>query len=182
MENMQTVTEVARTLYDKQLEVDVWDLPPTVLVVKDHRDGGEPAVAVVEVHTMDGESQPVEVALREMAMVMMFDPKSLPPLPFTGPVAGVVLRTEGYGLFARSQEDFDDYEKFIQGGGRIGDHPLGKEVVSFIAVCDQGAVAIVHARGDGPQDHPVVDVSQVEADVYRALVVFHNGAVKLAHD
>lgn len=131
-------------------EMDEWDTIPLLYIVGTPDAEGERYPVALSPVMSKASSLPE--ALTNLARGIEDHPEALPPLPFHGPLAGLMFRSEGYALMGNGTASIAGYTEWFNSGRKLADHPDAKEVVIFTVMSGDNIATLTHARGGSAED------------------------------
>jgi hypothetical protein len=150
----EVIKEIVSDLMNADIASGLWDQSPLLIAVCAPRPDEPSKYRLAMVENID----PLWGLLHDPVMVLNFLATFITEaagvdLPFGIPkgevVRGIILRNEGYGLDSRtSTMTSEDMQAYTASGGRIADHPEGKEVKLYSSIVDDDHLTMLtHYRG-----------------------------------
>lgn len=163
MEEPKTLTaeqQVMAELASLDFKLDLWDESPSMWGLVEQAGGSLSAVPFRLSDSIWGLA-PIHLVLASIAGATLAAGEAGIPSPITlsgGKIVGLILRTEGWGVRGRTNDEegtdapmIDDLEKLMAEGRQLSEHPDRFEVKTYQLVIADGQSTLSLKRGRGEE-------------------------------
>lgn len=148
----EVIKQITGDLMNADIQTHLWDQPPLLIAVCEPKPDEPQKYRLALFENID----PLWGLLKDPVMVLHFlasfisEAGSVELFGIKGEVVrGIILRNEGYGIDSRTSSlTSEEMQAYTAGGGRIADHPDGREVKLYSSIVDDDHLTMLtHYRG-----------------------------------